>query len=226
MLYESTNNCLGLPSGLLTYDGVHPLSPRGAVNLANLHADGLLATLALHPLPPRPAPRPYGGRVFLTSHAYDLNLGGIAGADAICTREAGVPAKALLVDEHGCGGLPCRRATISPDAGDGQVDWVLQPDRMYYRMDNKSAIGFTGPNALFAFPLFFPVLAECTNQASGLGLDWTTRANSTCSDWHVGAGQAAPVQQGLGWSCARDNGLLDGGGPWACTANRFLCVSG
>ena len=40
-------------------------------------------------------------RIFVTSSAYNVNLGGIAGADAICTAEAGTDAKALLVDESG-----------------------------------------------------------------------------------------------------------------------------
>ena len=66
----------------------------------------------------------------MTASAYDLNLkkieelrleSGIAGADARCSAEANQPAKALLVDEDGCDGLPCRRASSSAYAGDGQI---------------------------------------------------------------------------------------------------------
>ena len=44
--YEKTNNCKNINSGLLTYDGIHPNS-RGAVMLANMHSQGILAASLL-----------------------------------------------------------------------------------------------------------------------------------------------------------------------------------
>jgi hypothetical protein len=140
------NNCEDLQSGLLTYDGVHPSQPVGATNLAAQHAMGIAAAIAQGPpLPPRPVPEgyAYGGRLFLTDTPHDANLGGIAGADAICTAASPggqlspLASKAILVDEAGgCEGpgTPCRRATISPYRGDGQVDWPLRPNAVYFQV--------------------------------------------------------------------------------------------
>ena len=225
--YISNYNCMNLSSGILTYDGVHPLAPRGAVNLANHHAQGILESIQLQPLSPRPIPQnaKYGGRLFLTSKAYDLNLKGIQGADAICTQEAGgLPAKALIVDENGCQGgtQPCRRATITPFKGDGQINWALLPNAVYFQWDNVTIAGYTGGNSLFSFP-FFDNPMNCVNQASGMNIDWTTQINGTCGNWLFDANQ--PLQS-IGWSCAIDNGLLFGGAKnWACSSNKFLCVT-
>jgi len=151
--YEEANNCRALNSGLLTYDGVHPTA-RGAANLANLHAGGLAAALRAGGAPPVPPLPPYGGRVWLSSRAVEVQ-GGVAGADAACAADnGGAPAKAMIVDNSGCGGAPCRRASVSPYAGDGQIDWVLAPARTYYTRDNSSAVGFTDAGGLFAWPLF------------------------------------------------------------------------
>lgn len=194
--YERANNCLALPSGLLTYDGVHPLVPRGARNLANLHAGGLLAALRNASGRPRPAPKPHGGRLFLTASSYDLDLGGIAGADRLCSAEAGEPAKALLADEAGCAGAPCRRASLSPFRGDGQVDWPLRAGRSYTRFgDNATQVGFTDEAGLLAFPLYKPIVAGCHNQASGIDTDWTTRTNETCGSWTQVSSGAEEEQQ-------------------------------
>jgi lysophospholipase L1-like esterase len=65
-LYESLNNCLPLTSGLLTYDGIHPLEPRGSINLANLHSKGLLQAFVKSNAKPKRSPYPFGGRVFIT----------------------------------------------------------------------------------------------------------------------------------------------------------------
>ncbi len=76
----------------------------------------------------------------------------------------------MITDEAGCNGQPCRRATITPDKGDGQIDWVLLPSHTYRTFDNASVVGFTGSNGLFAFPNFRGVDA-CNNQVCGGFLD-------------------------------------------------------
>lgn len=228
--YISNYNCMNLSSGLLSYDGVHPLVPRGAVNLANHHAEGILQAIQISPLPPRPLPQnaKYGGRIFLTSKTYDLDLQGINGADTICTQEAGgLPAKALLTDENGCQGgtQPCRRATITPFLGDGQINWTLLPNAVYYQWDNVTIAGYTASNSLFSFP-FFDNPMDCINQASGMNIDWTTQTNGTCGNWEKGSNQGGPPLQSIGWSCALDNNLLYGGAKnWACNSNKLLCVT-
>ena len=233
--YEAANNCEDLQSGLLTYDGVHPSQPIGATNLANYHAMGIAAAIAAGPpLPPRPLPAgyAYGGRLFLTAASYDTDLGGIAGADAICTAAApgGAPlaSKAVLVDEDGgCNGpgTPCRRASISPYRGDGQIDWALAPHAVYYQPDNSTVAGFTDAMGLLAFPLYSNEL-PCDNQASGLRVDWTTQPNGTCASWRRGEKDGQPPLLSIGWSCGVDDGLLYGGASnWPCGGSRLLCAT-
>lgn len=166
----------------------------------------------------------YAGYIFLTQNTYSLNLGGIAGADAFCTLEAGEPAKALLVDENGCDGSPCRRASVTQFLGDGQIDWPLMPNAVYYEdKDRRVAMGNTGMNSLFVFPLARNSL-PCTNHASGMRSDWTTIPGGTCDSWTTQNGSAH--NQAVGWSCSTSNGLMYGGAlDWPCTANKLLCVS-
>ena len=215
--YESANNCRALYSGVLTADGVHP-NPRGAANLANLHAGGIAAALRAGGAPPVPPLPPYGGRVWLTAISYPVQSG-VAGADADCTREnGGAPAKALLVDAAGCGGAPCRRASVTPYAGDGQIDWVLAPNRTYNTKDNSSAVGFTDASGLFAWPLFKGV-GPCDNQASGFAnAGWVT--GETCGDWSP----SSAGKYGVGWACGTDDCIA--GGELGCPANqKLVCVS-
>ena len=55
--------------------------------------------------------------------------------------------KALVVDGVN------RTASENANAGDGQVDRVLQPNTAYYRADGETLIGVTSPSRLFTFPL-------------------------------------------------------------------------
>ena len=81
-------------------------------------------------------------RIFLTSEKHSMNLGGIGGADAICTKEAGQPAKALLADESGCDGAPCRRASMGTwPPTEGRVDWPLLPKTTYFNKDWSQEAG-------------------------------------------------------------------------------------
>ena len=165
-------------------------------------------------------------RLFLTSKAYSPSaINGIAGADAICTMEAGgAAAKALLVDETGCNGRPCRRATISPNTGDGQIDWPLMPNTAYYNADFSAVVATTGANGLLPSTLLVAITAPgCLNQASGLNKDWTTRSGLTCGGWQQPSGQ-----QAVGWICSNDlstTDLLNGGYVQCSSASRLLCVT-
>ena len=220
-LYESLNNCLPVKSGILTYDGIHPLEPRGSMNLANLHSEGLIQALEESSLRPKPLPLPYGGRIFVTNLSYELNLT-ISGADAACTTEAKEPSKAILVDEFGCEDKPCRRASKSPFAGDEQIDWPLKASSSYYRFDgNSSLVLFTNSNSLFEFP-FWTSLFKCFNQASGFNSDFTTKVNATCESWTK---QTSNSTQGVGWICSRDDDFLNGGNLDCSIPNKFICVT-
>ena len=225
--YDAQYNCLDLKEGVLTKDGVHPLDNggRGGMMLANAHAKAILELLRTPPvipskhsnaswiprappLPPHPD-LPWGGRLFFTKLRTHV-VTGVASADAACSSEApaGVKAKAILVDEAGCGGLPCRRGSLTSSCtpatahkgemctkvghGDGQIDWPLKPSRLYSRVDNTT-VGYTEPTGLFSMPLFWFVDPDWRNhnghhngmynQPSGLDRDFTTRANLTCNSW-------------------------------------------
>ncbi|MCZ8155854.1 MAG: DUF1554 domain-containing protein, partial [Leptospira sp.] len=96
-------------------------------------------------------------RIFVTGSSYSIpTIGSIAGADTVCMNDSAKPTqstvfKALLVDETGCSGSPCRRASITPNAGDGQIDWVFKPNTSYYRSDGTTLIMTTNGNAIFIF---------------------------------------------------------------------------
>ena len=78
------------------------------------------------PCPGPPVGSVYGGRLYVTTGGPSTNMSfhgqsGIAAADAYCASQApagsGLPAahyKALLSDEAGCDGKPCRRASVTP----------------------------------------------------------------------------------------------------------------
>lgn len=123
--------------------------------------------------------------------SYKTNLGGIAGADAKCVAALGVGPgyKALLV-----GGT--RRATVTPFAGDQQLDWVIQKYRYYYnsmnefvwRTDEIALLGIrNGKRENIYADVFF------TNGSypwSGYASDWTTFVDGvpsvhqgTCNGW-------------------------------------------
>ena len=175
------------------------------------------------PFPPR-TPSPDLPRLFLTSKMYlPATMNGIAGADTICTKEAGgPPAKALLVDESGCSGQPCRRATVSPNIGDGQIDWPLMPNTTYYNADFSAVVATTGSNGLLPSTLLAPVTStECLNQASGIDNDWTTRVGTTCGNWQQSTGE-----MGVGWFCSLSTrNFLNGGSMPQCSLIHFICVT-
>ena len=48
--------------------------------------------------------------------------------------------KALLADEEGCDGKPCRRASVTPGVGDGAIDWVIAPNAFYTLLSDNSTL--------------------------------------------------------------------------------------
>jgi hypothetical protein len=117
------------------------------------------------------------------------NLGGIAGADAICQDDFGAGWKALIVGAS-------RRATLSPFVGDAQLDWVLkrntfylnERDQLIWRTDSVALLGASGGQRQ---PLLAPIFdATPLNGGgefpwSGYDINWTTTAD-TCDSWTVG----------------------------------------
>jgi uncharacterized protein DUF1554 len=128
-----------------------------------------------------------------TTGFHSTNLGGISGADMICQTDFGVGWKALLV-----GGA--RRATATPLAGDGQLDWVIHKYMYYYnaqnqfiwRTDNVALLGVRGGQRL---DIYTPACDTSTGNYpwTGWAIDWTTvpensSSSGTCNGWTAGTG--------------------------------------
>jgi hypothetical protein len=110
---------------------------------------------------------------------------------------------------------------VSPKKGDGQIDWPLLPLVELYRSDGVTHIGSTDVNGLIVFPLNHSVIDSCSNQATGLNTDWTTKAGKTCNNWKSSDNS---VKQGVGWRCSTIKDLINGG-ELSCGSNRFFCVT-
>ena len=68
--------------------------------------------------------------------------------------------KALLADEEGCDGEPCRRASVTPGVGDGAIDWVIAPNAFYTLLSDNSTLVTVSNASRCAgkLPLAFDVL--------------------------------------------------------------------
>lgn len=162
--------------------------------------------------------------VFVTAINYAVtSLGSVSGADAICMSDSLRPSgpstyKALLVDETGCAGLPCRRASVTADIGDGQIDWVLKPNTIYYRADGSGDIMATNANGLFIFgTLQRGWSSSPLTGISGLSSNWTTFSGLTCNNYSTGTGTVITAEynqtsggsiSGAGLSCGNPYHLL------------------
>lgn len=124
------------------------------------------------------------------------NLGGIAGADSICNADSNKPInsgtyKAFIV-------LPgVRVASVTPNAGDGQIDWVLRPNQLYVRPTGEPIMTTNSAGIFTAFPLTnsvyttgdpiwtgFPSTSDWT--ASGGCTSWTSNSNAIFGGYSVG----------------------------------------
>lgn len=154
--------------------------------------------------------------MFLTSRGWEIG-GGIAGADRFCMTNAANPGagtfKALI------GGTQ-RSVCATPDCegGANPVDWVLQPETTYTRVDG--AVMFTtNADGIFTDWPMPQEFAPGINQASGLNNDWTVRDGLHCDDWTTQSGADAAV----GWTATLDSGFLNGG-MLTCGRLPLVCV--
>jgi len=170
----------------------------------------------------------YRKYIFVTSQTHDGNFAagyanGIAGADAFCQQQkdafaATLPGfsfeyKALLVDSSN------RIASVSSDAGDGQVNWVLRPQTEYLRADG--ALLFTTNTAsIFAMSsgLSNPFSTDAAVRWwTGLDITWQTLA--ACTNWTgVGLGGTRGTSAVTSAAALSENNNACG------IAIRLLCV--
>lgn len=113
-------------------------------------------------------------------------MGGIAGADNRCNTDSARPNtsqyKALLVDE-----TPVRRASVTANAGDGQLDWVLRANRDYYRPDGTFLFRASAA-ALIPFPITEQIAVFTGSVWTGITNTWTTGVTLSCTNWGVTTG--------------------------------------
>lgn len=118
-------------------------------------------------------------QILVTSNGYGLG-DGMAGADTYCQSqfgERGSTWKALMVG----GG---RTATVTPNAGDGQEDWVVHPYTEYYNWEGRLSwvthdVALLGVRDGQRVDLLQPATEPYAYPWSGYADDWTTVSDQT-----------------------------------------------
>ncbi|TGL87137.1 DUF1554 domain-containing protein [Leptospira congkakensis] len=172
------------------------------------------------------SPTPATLKIFVTGATYPIpTIGSIAGADTICNSDGAKPVggslyKALLVDESGCSSLPCRRASITANVGDGQIDWVLKPNTNYVRSNGITPIMTTNANGLFIFgTLTNSWSAAAATGISGMSGNWTVFAGLTCTNYSLNSGSVTTTQYNQTGSGSLSSASLTCGNSYS-----LLCV--
>lgn len=123
-------------------------------------------------------------RIFASADINGGAFGGIAGADSRCSTDPAKPVggvwKALIVDGT------ARRATITGNVGDGQIDWVLLPDMKYVRASDGLEIMVTNSARLFPFGNLSNPIAFGRLPWTGLFGNW--QGGPSCGNWTSGTG--------------------------------------
>ncbi len=151
--------------------------------------------------------------IYLIITPKDGNLGGITGADAACLADnPGLSGtfRAMIVDGA------ARIASVTANAGDGQMDWVLQANTEYRRQDGTTVVGTTNSAALFTFPLDN---AFGSGPAwTGLDTDWTAHPDN-CTNWGVTTGNGSSGNSGqVSQQAIRQNS------PGCSSLRSLICV--
>ena len=120
--------------------------------------------------------------IFNTQQLFSANLGGVAGADALCNAATNKPNvsvyKAFIVDSTTR--RACTTANCSGGVAEG-LNWVLQPFTDYRRPD-AVLVGTTDGNAILPFPLANAAEALADGSWTGLNQDWTS-SSANCDNW-------------------------------------------
>ncbi|HZN95781.1 MAG TPA: DUF1554 domain-containing protein, partial [Myxococcales bacterium] len=112
-----------------------------------------------------------------------------------------------------------RIASVTPNQGDGQVNWVLTAGHNYIRdTRNGPVIGRANSRNLLDFPLQNAPTTS-TSYWTGLNADWTT-SGAHCIDW-VNNAAAFSGQAGAGGTNA---GAISSGPATCNTTRTILCV--
>jgi len=120
--------------------------------------------------------------IYVTQNVYPGNFGKASSYDPFCNSDPNYPGsgyfKAMLVDNQS------RRASISPNLGDGQIDWVMKPNKAYNR-DLTTVIGTTDANGFLQVMTETPSLSA-TDHWTGFDpnyVNWMTSQTHNCNNW-------------------------------------------
>jgi hypothetical protein len=158
--------------------------------------------------------------IFQSNSSTNGNIGGISGADAICNSDSAKPAnsgtyKAMI--SH----TAIRIASVTADAGDGQIDWVLAPNQLYTR-PNGFVILTTNSASIYVFgPNFTNSIGTNGNSIwTGLNADWTT-VGGCGGNWIDGTG--GPFGR-YGVANSTSNSSINGGNLACNNTSNLFCV--
>jgi cysteine-rich repeat protein len=174
-----------------------------------------------------------GSRLIRATGFVSAALNGISGADGMCATMfggTGVSYKALLVDGH------ARVATVSPNTGDGQVDWVLQKYTQYVNGDGKEIFltddaALLGVRAKQNVGILVPIPTVIDNYGAFLGVNnnWVASNKdesagiTNCQSWKSTA--AAESFTGPAAGATTAGTFPDNGGTSSCANQAHLyCV--
>jgi hypothetical protein len=151
-------------------------------------------------------------RMFLTAVTDNGNLGGIAGADAMCMNDSNKPAggrwKAMMGSTD--------RSAVPLN------NWVLKPNTQYTRTDG-TIIGTTNNDSVFIIPVDGSITDDYQAYWTGLNSDWTNATNN-CSGWTIANVDAIPIGQ-YGESNETNDHMLYAGGSFCGNVTfPILCV--
>lgn len=158
--------------------------------------------------------------IFITQNGYPANIGKASNFDSSCHSDPNYPGsgtyKAMVVD-----GIS-RRASITANLGDGQMDWVFKPNQAYIRPGGIN-IETSNAKGLFTSALSAPITTISSDHWTGLNTDWTTNLDGVCLKWTTNSASELGT---AGDAYTQDIVTLTAGkGLQNCSVNRELvCV--
>src|SRR5262249_10888689 len=125
--------------------------------------------------------------------------------------------KALLAQDG------VRFASVSANAGDGQVNWVLRPNLTYSRTVDNKVVMTTNNKGLFVFGTLTNSFSSTTNNppaCTGLYANWTKHPYQ-CVGW---TSQVGTDMGRIGATDATDGTALAQQQPVCSSVYRLVCV--
>jgi len=165
-------------------------------------------------------------KIFVTSNAFQGNIGGGAGsgiqrADNMCNSDPNKPDsntyKAMIVDgtnRRACSTSNC----IDPNEN---IDWVFKPNTDYYR-PNGTYLFTTNSAGIVTTDIANPILAGSNYPYwTGLASDWTISPSAHCNNWTDNLSSYAGK---VGSSNATNSYWYSSSALFCSSLNALLCV--